>query len=182
MRLMALVRRSEVPFNALRQGKRVVAPLTKIALAALLAMPCVAQAQETGNVEAGHAYAKKVCAECHAVERGENDYLNPPSFQMVAEFSRHHGAGTRSLATKPASQHAEFHPPASRHGKRDCVHHEPQIDLPLRRRGVSSREHLLSPSVSEGGSMEYATFRKWLPEHGCRLTRSAKSAEKVTER
>ena len=91
MRLMALVRRS----NALCQGMHVVPPLTKIAIAALLAMPCVAQAQETGNVEAGHAYAKKVCAECHAVERGENDYLNPPSFQIVANSP---GITERALA------------------------------------------------------------------------------------
>jgi hypothetical protein len=53
VRLMAFMRRSEVPFNALRRGKRVVAPLTKFALAALLATPCVAQTQETGNVEPG---------------------------------------------------------------------------------------------------------------------------------
>jgi mono/diheme cytochrome c family protein len=95
VRLMAFMRRSEVPFNALRRGKRVVAPLTKFALAALLATPCVAQTRETGNVEAGHAYAKKVCAECHAVERGENDYLNPPSFQMVADSP---GITERALA------------------------------------------------------------------------------------
>ena len=81
MRLMAFVRR--------------VAPLTKIALAALLAMPCAAEAQEAGDVEAGHAYAKKVCAECHAIERGENDYLNPPSFQMVADSP---GITERALA------------------------------------------------------------------------------------
>ena len=95
MRLMAFVRRSEVPFNARRRGKRTAAPVTNIALAALLAMSCVAQAQETGNVEAGHAYAKKVCAECHAVERGETDYLNPPSFQNVANSP---GITERALA------------------------------------------------------------------------------------
>ena len=71
------------------------APLTNIALAALLAVSCVAQAQETGNVEAGHAYAKKVCAECHAVERGETDYINPPSFQNVADSP---GITERALA------------------------------------------------------------------------------------
>ena len=36
MRLMAFVRRSEVPFNARRRGKRTAAPVTNIALAALL--------------------------------------------------------------------------------------------------------------------------------------------------
>ena len=49
-------------------------------------MPCAAEAQEAGNAEAGHAYAKKVCAECHAVERGETEILNPPSLQIVADF------------------------------------------------------------------------------------------------
>ncbi len=61
--------------------------LQKIAIAALLAVPAAAQAQEVGDIEAGHAYAKKVCAECHAVERGEKElpYLDLPSFQAVAD-------------------------------------------------------------------------------------------------
>jgi mono/diheme cytochrome c family protein len=92
VRLMDFARRSKVPFNALHRGKRVAAPF---ALAALLAMPCVAEAQEAGNVEAGHAYAKKVCAECHAVERGETEILNPPSFQIVADSP---GITERALA------------------------------------------------------------------------------------
>ena len=94
MRLMAFARRSEVPFN-LRRGKRVEACLTKIALTALLAMSRAAEAQEAGNMEAGRAYAKKVCAECHAVERGESDVLNPPSFQIVADSP---GITERALA------------------------------------------------------------------------------------
>ena len=92
MRLMAFVRRSEVPFNALRRGKRVAAPF---AFAGLLAILSTAEAQEAGNAEAGHAYAKKVCAECHAVERGETEILNPPSFQIVADFP---GITERALA------------------------------------------------------------------------------------
>ena len=85
MRLIAFVWWSTIPFNARSRRKRTAAPVTNIALAALLAMSCVAQAQETENVEAGHAYAKKVCAECHAVERGQVEFLNPPSFQNVAD-------------------------------------------------------------------------------------------------
>lgn len=71
--------------------------LQKIAIAALVVAPAVAQAQEVGNVEAGHAYAKKVCAECHAVERGEKDspYLDLPSFQAVADSA---GITERALA------------------------------------------------------------------------------------
>lgn len=71
--------------------------LQKIALAALLVTPWAAQAQEVGNIEAGHAYAKKVCAECHAVERGEKDspYLDLPSFQTVADSP---GITERALA------------------------------------------------------------------------------------
>ncbi len=61
--------------------------LQKIAIVVLLAMPGAARAQQVGNVEAGHAYAKKICAECHAVERGEKEspYLDLPSFQSVAD-------------------------------------------------------------------------------------------------
>jgi mono/diheme cytochrome c family protein len=71
------------------------ASLRKTVIVALLAMPRVAQAEQTGNVEAGHAYAKQVCAECHAVERGEVDILNPPSFQNVADSP---GMTERALA------------------------------------------------------------------------------------
>ena len=39
--------------------------------AALMMLPGAAGAVELGNAESGHDYAKKVCAECHAVERGE---------------------------------------------------------------------------------------------------------------
>ena len=92
MRFIGFVRRSEVTFGALRWGKRVAAPF---ALAGLLTMPCAAETQEAGNVEAGHAYAKKVCAECHAVERGETEILNPPSFQIVADSP---GITERALA------------------------------------------------------------------------------------
>ncbi len=71
--------------------------LQKIAVAAVLALPVAAEAQEVGNVEAGHAYAKKVCAECHAVERGEKEspYLDLPTFQAVADSP---GITDRALA------------------------------------------------------------------------------------
>ena len=71
--------------------------LPKIAVAALLTLPAAAHAEEVGNVEAGHAYAKKVCAECHAVERGEKEspYLDLPSFQTVADSA---GITERALA------------------------------------------------------------------------------------
>jgi mono/diheme cytochrome c family protein len=94
VRLMTFVL-SEAPLDALCRRGCIVAPVTKIALAASLAMSCVAQAQGTGNVEAGHAYAKKICGECHAVERGETDYINPPSFQNVADSP---GITERALA------------------------------------------------------------------------------------
>jgi mono/diheme cytochrome c family protein len=73
--------------NRCPEESRIVRTLQKIAIAALLAVPAAAQAQEVGDIEAGHAYAKKVCAECHAVERGEKEspYLDLPSFQAVAD-------------------------------------------------------------------------------------------------
>jgi mono/diheme cytochrome c family protein len=67
----------------------------KVVLLTLLLVPCIAQAQESANIEAGHAYAKRVCVECHAVERGEVDILNPPSFQNVADSP---GITERALA------------------------------------------------------------------------------------
>ena len=68
-----------------------------VIVAVLFALSSTADAQEVGNVEAGHAYAKKVCAECHAVERGEKEspYLDLPTFQAVADSP---GITERALA------------------------------------------------------------------------------------
>lgn len=55
--------------------------------ATLVALIPAARAEEAGDIEAGHAYAKKICAECHAVERGEKEspYIDLPGFQAVAD-------------------------------------------------------------------------------------------------
>jgi mono/diheme cytochrome c family protein len=68
-----------------------------VIVAVLFALSSAADAQEVGNVEAGHAYAKKICAECHAVERGETEspYLDLPTFQAVADSP---GITERALA------------------------------------------------------------------------------------
>ena len=67
--------------------------LTKALIAAgltgamLAAMATAAAAQEPGNAGKGHDYARRVCAECHAVERGEARSPQPRAraFQAVAE-------------------------------------------------------------------------------------------------
>jgi mono/diheme cytochrome c family protein len=71
--------------------------LQKVAVAVLLAVPAIALAEEVGDPQAGHTYAQKVCAECHAVERGEklSPYLDLPSFQAVADSP---GITERALA------------------------------------------------------------------------------------
>jgi mono/diheme cytochrome c family protein len=81
-----------------------VRTLQKIAIAALLAIPASARAQEVGDPQAGHEYAKKVCAECHAVERGEKEspYLDLPSFQTVADSA---GITERALAVWLTNPH-----------------------------------------------------------------------------
>lgn len=63
-----------------------------------------ARAQEVGDIEAGHAYAKKICAECHAVERGEMEspYPELPSFQTVADQP---GITERALAVWLTNPH-----------------------------------------------------------------------------
>jgi mono/diheme cytochrome c family protein len=52
----------------------------------LFLAPAFAQAQEVGDAQKGSAYAKQVCAECHAVQAGEEVSPNPdaPSFETVA--------------------------------------------------------------------------------------------------
>jgi len=81
-----------------------VGTLHRIAVATLLAMPAAVQAEEVGDVQAGHAYATKVCAECHAVERGEqlSPYLDLPSFQAVADSP---GITERALAVWLTNPH-----------------------------------------------------------------------------
>ena len=68
-----------------------------VIVAVLFALSSAADAQEVGNAEAGHAYAKKICADCHAVERGEKEspYLDLPTFQAVADSP---GITERALA------------------------------------------------------------------------------------
>jgi mono/diheme cytochrome c family protein len=92
------------PGNRWPQESRIVRTLQTIAVAALLAAPASVRAEEVGDPQAGHAYAKKVCAECHAVERGEKEspYLDLPSFQAVADQP---GITERALAVWLTNPH-----------------------------------------------------------------------------
>jgi mono/diheme cytochrome c family protein len=56
------------------------------AVASLIAAHAVAQ--EVGDVRAGAAFAREVCAECHAVEAKQVDSpdLGAPSFQRIASI------------------------------------------------------------------------------------------------
>jgi mono/diheme cytochrome c family protein len=60
--------------------------MTMLAAAMLLALASEAAAQE-GDVTAGAAYAKQVCADCHAVLPNEqfSPLLPAPTFQSVAD-------------------------------------------------------------------------------------------------
>jgi mono/diheme cytochrome c family protein len=52
-----------------------------------LAGAVAAQAQEGGDVEKGHDFARKICAECHGVEKGYQPSTEPfaPTFEAVAK-------------------------------------------------------------------------------------------------
>jgi len=78
--------------------------LPRISLAVLLALPGPALAVELGDATAGHAYATKVCAECHEVEAGNSFSPNPdaPSFQEVADTP---GMTARALAVWLQTSH-----------------------------------------------------------------------------
>jgi cytochrome c2 len=60
---------------------------SRSAVAALMMLPGAAGAVELGNAESGHDYARKVCAGCHAVEKGAtiSPTADVPSFQDVAD-------------------------------------------------------------------------------------------------
>jgi len=58
-----------------------------LAVAVLLtAVPASLSAQEAGNPQQGLAFARQVCAVCHAVEYGQPSSPNPqaPSFDRIA--------------------------------------------------------------------------------------------------
>jgi mono/diheme cytochrome c family protein len=59
--------------------------------------PLYANAQEIGDAEIGHVFATKNCAQCHAVEPGDESSPNfaAPSFTSVAKTS---GMTGRALA------------------------------------------------------------------------------------
>lgn len=52
-----------------------------------LAGAAAAQAQENGDPERGHDFAKKICAECHGIEKGYQPSTEPfaPTFEAVAK-------------------------------------------------------------------------------------------------
>ena len=62
--------------------------LRQIAVAALLALPTITQAQESGEPKRGLAVARANCAPCHAVARGEGTSPNPfaPPFEQIANM------------------------------------------------------------------------------------------------
>ena len=74
------------------------------AVAALAMLPGAAGAVELGNPASGHDYANKVCAGCHAVEKGENisPTVDVPSFQAVADTQ---GMSARALVVWLQSPH-----------------------------------------------------------------------------
>ncbi|MCZ7595452.1 cytochrome c [Hyphomicrobium sp.] len=66
-------------------------------------LPVGASAVELGDKDAGHAYAQKVCADCHAVEKDTNFlFTDIPSFQEVADSQ---GMSPRALAVWLQTSH-----------------------------------------------------------------------------
>lgn len=68
------------------------------------ALAAVAAAEQAGDAGAGAIYAQKVCAECHAVLKNEEDSPNSaaPPFQQVAETS---GMSERAVVVWLLSSH-----------------------------------------------------------------------------
>jgi mono/diheme cytochrome c family protein len=74
---------------------------------ALCLAPAVAGAQETGSAQQGHALARAVCAECHAVE--DDDGFSPafpaPTFRKIADTP---GMTATALSVALRSEHREM--------------------------------------------------------------------------
>jgi mono/diheme cytochrome c family protein len=77
---------------------------SRSAVAALVMLPGAAGAVELGNAESGHDYARKVCAGCHAVEKGAtiSPAADVPSFQDVADTT---GMSPRALVVWLQTSH-----------------------------------------------------------------------------
>ena len=93
----------------------------------LAAFASQVEAQE-GDVAAGAAYAKQVCAACHAVL--PNEQISPlaqaPTFQKVANTARHDRDGAFGLAAKLPPDHAQHHFEARRPPQRRRLYRQPQ--------------------------------------------------------
>lgn len=76
----------------------------RIAILLALLTSAPALAAEPGDASAGQTFARKVCAECHAVDAGEQKSPNPdaPTFQAVAATP---GMTGRALAVWLQSSH-----------------------------------------------------------------------------
>jgi mono/diheme cytochrome c family protein len=80
---------------------RVIAPFL---FAMLVVGTAAAHAEQTGDANAGHEFARRVCATCHAVEPGARTSPNPqaPTFQHVADAP---GMTTMALAVLLRNPH-----------------------------------------------------------------------------
>ena len=80
-----------------------------VCIAAAIAVSAgnVAVAQQVGDATSGHAYAARICAECHSVERGAAASPNgaAPSFVSVANTS---GITEMALTVFLRSPHASM--------------------------------------------------------------------------
>ena len=63
--------------------------LTRVLAMSLLMPVLPLHAQENGDASKGFTYAREVCAECHAIGRGEKSSPDPkaPSFEDIANSS-----------------------------------------------------------------------------------------------
>ena len=69
-----------------------------------------------------------------------------------------------------------FHSSASRHGKRDCVHHEPQIGLPLRRRAAEREVVALQREFEHLCGLHIGAH----PQHGAGQVKLSSSASALS--
>jgi len=65
-----------------------------------------AQSQESGDPRAGHSVAQRLCAECHAVEKGPSasPHMGAPTFSAVAAVP---GMTTTALLAAIQTSHRE---------------------------------------------------------------------------
>ncbi len=130
---------------------RIITLAAQIAIASAAFQAC---AQEPGNPKSGLNYAEQVCAQCHAIRKGDNHSPNPlaPSFEAIANSS---GVTGISLAVMLRSVHENMPNFVLAADERDnIIAYILSLKHDRERRNASRQGVLRPPRFYQGGAFQ----------------------------